>query len=312
MALGLPSTRTDGALSVHASLSGLLAAGERSYSFEFFPPRDDVGEQQLWQAVRRLERLRPTFVSVTYGAGGSTRDRTVRITGRIARETTLTPVAHLTCVSASAAELRQVVGQYADSGVRNVLALRGDPQGGLGTAWQAHPDGLDHADDLVRLVRQAGTFCVGVAAFPDKHPESTDLDQDARVLVGKQAAGADFAITQMFFGVQVYTRLVEAVRALGSDLPIIPGLMPITSLKQVERVAALVGAEVPDWVVNRLVAAGDDPQAVRAEGIEIAAEQAQGLLDAGAPGLHFYTLNRSTATLELYERLDLGRSAVAR
>lgn len=311
MALGLPSTLPDGAPTVHASLRELLAEGGRSFSFEFFPPRDDAGEAMLWAAIRRLERLRPTFVSVTYGAGGTTRDRTVRITERIARDTTLTPVGHLTCVSASATEVRQVIGQYADAGVRNVLALRGDPPDGPGGVWTAHDDGLNHADELVELLRQLGTFCVGVAAFPDRHPESVDLDQDARVLVAKQAAGADFAVTQMFFGVEPYTCLVDKVRALGSDLPIIPGLMPITSLPQIERVAGLVGAAVPSWVVDRLHAAGDDPAAVRAAGIAIATEQARDLLDAGAPGLHFYTLNRSTATMEIYEGLGLDRVVVA-
>src|SRR3954453_23093269 len=159
MATGNPSTLPQ-AEHVTRSIPDVLAAEGTSYSFEFFPPKDDAAEQALWQAIRRLERLRPTFVSVTYGAGGSTRDRTVRITGRIARETTLTPVAHLTCVAASVTELRQVVGQYADSGGRNVLALRGDPERGLGEAWQRHPEGLDHADELVRLIRQSGSFCV--------------------------------------------------------------------------------------------------------------------------------------------------------
>src|SRR3954468_1480014 len=217
------SLRRAGAPSVHDSLSELLASGGRSYSFEFFPPKDDAGEVQLWSALRRLERLRPTFVSVTYGAGGSTRDRTVRITERIARDTTLTPVGHLTCVSASVAQVRQVIGQYADAGVRNVLALRGDPPDGPGGVWTGHEEGLDHADQLVALLRQMGSFCVGVAAFPEKRPESADLAQDAQVLVDKAAAGADFAITQMFFGAHLYTSLVDAVRARGSDLPIIPG-----------------------------------------------------------------------------------------
>lgn len=309
MALGLPSTLPDGAPTVHESLRELLAAGGRSYSFEFFPPRDDAGEAALWQALRRLERLRPTFVSVTYGAGGSTRDRTVRITERIARDTTLTPVAHLTCVSASVTELRQVVGQYADAGVRNVLALRGDPPGGPGEAWTAHPHGLQHADELVSMIRRMGAFCVGVAAFPDKHPESPDLDHDAQVLVRKAAAGADFAVTQMFFDVSAYTGLVERVRARGCDLPVIPGLMPITSRAQIERVAGLVGAPVPSWVVDGLARAGDDPLDVRRAGIAMATRLARDLLDAGAPGLHFYTLNRSTATLEIYEGLGLAAGA---
>jgi methylenetetrahydrofolate reductase (NADPH) len=318
MALGIPSTLPGGPPTVHESLRELLAGGGRSFSFEFFPPKDDAGESQLWSAVRRLERLRPTFVSVTYGAGGSTRDRTIRITERIARDTTLTPVGHLTCVAASEADLRRVIGQYADAGVRNVLALRGDPTGDPtgdpsgDAAWTPHPQGLDHADQLVGLLRRTGAFCVGVAAFPDTHPESADADQDARVLVDKAAAGAEFAITQMFFDVSAYTGLVDRVRGLRCDLPIIPGLMPITSLRQIERVAALVGAAVPAWVVDRLTSAGDDPQRVRRVGMAIAIELARDLLEAGAPGLHFYTLNRSTATMEVYQGLGLGVPAGVR
>lgn len=290
---------------MHESLRDLLACGGRSFSFEFFPPKDDAGESQLWQAIRRLEALRPTFVSVTYGAGGSTRDRTVRITRQIARETTLTPVAHLTCVSASVVELRRVIGQYADAGVRNVLALRGDPPKGLGRPWQAPPGGLQHADELVRLVRAMGSFCVGVAAFPDVHPESPDADHDARVLVAKGEAGAEFAVTQLFLDPARYVDLVARVRALGSDLPIIPGIMPVTSLGQLRRFAELSGVPVPAHVEQRLRDAGDDAAAVRAAGIDIATELCQRVLEAGAPGLHFYTLNRSTATLEVYERLGV-------
>lgn len=311
MAHGLPSTRPGSAATVHESLRGLLADGGRSYSFEFFPPKDDAGEVQLWGAIRRLERLRPTFVSVTYGAGGSTRDRTVRITQRIASDTTLTPVAHLTCVSASVTELRRVIGQYADAGVRNVLAIRGDPPAGLDAEWQPHPEGLQHSDDLVRLVRSMGSFCVGVAAFPDKHPESPSLDHDARVLVAKAEAGAEFAVTQLFLDARAYVDLVERVRAMGCDLPIIPGIMPVTSLAQLRRFAELSGVAVPERIRRRLVDVGDDPAAVRAEGLAIAIELCQALLDADAPGLHFYTLNRSTATLEIYQALGIDAVAAA-
>jgi methylenetetrahydrofolate reductase (NADPH) len=310
MALGLPSMLPGGGPTVHESVRELLAEGGRSFSFEFFPPKDDEGARQLWSALRRLEQLRPTFVSVTYGAGGSTRGRTMQITERIARDTTLTPVGHLTCVAASEAELRQVIGQYADAGVRNVLALRGDPPGQ--GPWAPHPDGFDHAVQLVDLLRRTGSFCVGVAAFPDTHPESPDADHDAQVLVDKASAGAEFAITQMFFDVAAYTGLVGRVRAHGCDLPIIPGLMPITGLRQIERVAGLVGAAVPAWVVDRLIGAGPDPAAVRRAGIMIATDLARDLLDAGAPGLHFYTLNRSTATLEIYQGLGLAAGAGAR
>src|SRR4051794_35496171 len=174
----------------------LLAQGRASYSFEFFPPKTDEGERQLWTAIRELEPLAPTFVSVTYGAGGTTRDRTVRVTERVASETTLTPVGHLTCVGASKSELRQVAGEYADAGVTNVLALRGDPPGGPGAKWEQHDDGFEHALELVEMLRSLGDFCVGVAAFPDGHPESSSLDHDARVLAAKAKAGAEFAVTQ--------------------------------------------------------------------------------------------------------------------
>ncbi|MBA2697849.1 MAG: methylenetetrahydrofolate reductase [NAD(P)H] [Nocardioidaceae bacterium] len=285
-----------------AMLRELLARPGHSYSFEFFPPKDDDGERRLWQAIRELEPLDPTFVSVTYGAGGSTRDRTVRITARIASETTLTPVAHLTCVGHSRDELRSVMGAYADAGVRNVLALRGDPPGGPGKPWIAHPDGLDHADELVALVRSLGDFSVGVAAFPGGHPEAADLDADARVLTAKARAGADFAVTQLFFETEPYVALVRRVEALGCPIPIIPGIMPITDLKQIHRMAELSGTSVPGWVVDRLGELSDADD-VRAVGIELATMLCRELLDAGAPGLHFYTLNRSTATRQIFASL---------
>ncbi len=285
------------------SIPRVLAQEGASYSFEFFPPKDDAGEQTLWEAIRRLERIHPLFVSVTYGAGGSTRDRTVRMTGRIARETTLTPLAHLTCVGSPVAELRQVVGEYAGAGVRNVLALRGDPPGGPGTPWTPHADGLNHADELVALVRSLGSFTVGVAAFPDGHPESSSLDQDADVLVRKADAGAEFAVTQFVFEADSYVRLRDRVVARGRDLPIIPGLMPVTSFAQVRRMAELSGTPLPATVVSRLEAVAGDPGAIHEVGVQIATELSLRLLAEGAPGLHFYTMNRSLATLEVYANL---------
>jgi methylenetetrahydrofolate reductase (NADH) len=287
------------------TIRDLLAGGGRSYSFEFFPPKTDEGERQLWTAIRRLEPLHPTFVSVTYGAGGSTRDRTVRITGRIAQDTTLTPVGHLTCVGASRAELRGVIGSYADAGVRNVLALRGDaPRDAV--EWTPHPQGLRHADELVRLLRELGDFCVGVAAHPEGHPESPDRDTDAKYLAGKAAAGADFAVTQFFFDAVDYVGLVDRVAAYGSDIPIIPGIMPVTNVRQIQRMAELSGAAFPSDLADRLYAVEDSPEEVRRIGVDYACRLCAELLDRGAPGLHFYTLNRSTATLEIYQTLGLG------
>ena len=287
------------------TVAELLAGGDPSYSFEFFPPKDDAGERQLWQAIRRLEPLRPTFVSVTYGAGGSTRERTVRVTERIATDTTLTPMGHLTCVGASRAELRSVIGSYADAGVRNVLALRGDPPTGAGDTWQPHPEGLRYALELVELLRESGRFCVGVAAFPQGHRESRDLDRDARVLADKARAGAQFAVTDLFFAADDYFRLVERVASLGCDLPILPGIMPVTNVRQITRFAELSGNPVPPAIAERLLPVEDDPEQVRQLGVEIATELCEQLLAGGAPGLHFYTLNRSLATLEIYAGLGL-------
>jgi methylenetetrahydrofolate reductase (NADPH) len=282
----------------------MLASPSPSISFEFFPPKDDVSEAALWDAIRRLEAVRPDFVSVTYGAGGSNQDRTVRVTERIARETTLTPLAHLTCVGASVAALRQVVGLYAASGIRNILALRGDPPGNVGGEWVAHPEGLDHAEDLVRLVRTLGDFTVGVAAFPDVHPESPGFDHDVEVLVRKADAGASFAITQMVFDAQTYLRLRDAVAARRT-LPITPGLMPVTNVRQIARMSQLMGTPLPDAVQSRLEAVSDDPAATREVGVQIATELAEQMLAEGAPGLHFITMNRSTATLEVHRNLSL-------
>jgi methylenetetrahydrofolate reductase (NADPH) len=292
-----------------ASIGELLTSGGHSFSFEFFPPKTDEGERHLWQAIRELEALAPTFVSVTYGAGGSTRDRTVRVTQRIQEETTLLPMAHLTCVGSTVAELRSVIGSYADAGLRNVLALRGDPPGGPGSRWEQTEGGLAHADELVRLVRSLGDFSVGVAAFPEGHPESASLDHDARVLAAKQEAGAEFAVTQLFFRAEDYVGLVERARAAGATMPIIPGLMPLTNITQIERFAVLSGTAFPDELAARFRAVGDDPDAVHALGVEAAAELGTELLEAGAPGLHFYTLNRSTSTREIYTGLGLGSSA---
>jgi methylenetetrahydrofolate reductase (NADPH) len=280
--------------------------GERPvFSVEFFPPKDAAGEVELWRAIRRLEPLDPAFVSVTYGAGGSSRDRTIRTTARIATDTTLVPMAHLTAVSHSVAELRQVIGSYAAAGIRNVLAVRGDPPGDPLGEWTSHPDGLDYADELVRLVRGLGDFCVGVAAFPYGHPRSADDTSDFERLLAKMRAGSDFAISQLFLEPDGFLRLRDRLVAAGCEAPLLPGIMPLLSVRTLHRGPELSGAPLPADLVARMERYADDPKAFRAAGLDVTTELCRRLLDEGVQGIHFYTLNRSTATVELVRRLGL-------
>ena len=276
------------------------------FAVEFFPPKDDRGEAELWRAIRRLEVLDPAYVSVTYGAGGSSRDRTVRTVERIATDTTLCSMAHLTAVSHSTDELRHVIGSLAAAGVRNIMALRGDPPGDPLGEWVAHPDGLEYADQLVALIKRSGPFCVGVAAFPYGHPRSAELETDTERLVGKFRAGAEFAVTQLFLEPDGFLRLRDRVAAAGFDQPIIPGIMPLTSEKTFHKGPELSGSPLPAALVERLAPYSGDTAAFRAAGMEVTGELCERLLAEGVPGIHFYCLNRSTATTELVDRLGLA------
>jgi methylenetetrahydrofolate reductase (NADPH) len=286
------------------TIGQLIRDGQRSISFEFMPPRDRAGAEQLWSAISDLEPYQPTFVSVTYGAGGSTRDTTIQITGRIARETTMRALGHLTCVGHTRDELVRIVEAYRAAGVRNNLALRGDPRDGPNAAWVPTPGGLTYASELVELVHGLGGFSIGVAAFPEGHPACASLERDAQVLAAKASAGADFAVTQLFFRPSDYFDLVDRARAAGTDIPILPGIMPITNLGSVRRMAELSGARVPEPLLERFEGL-TEPAEVRREGVRLATELCQQLLVGGAPGLHFYTLNRSRATLEIFEALQI-------
>ena len=280
----------------------LLRRG-RTYSFEFFPPRTPEAEATLEHTLVELAPLHPAFVSVTYGAGGSTRERTHDLVVNINRMTGMTAMAHLTCVGHSCADLEGIVGRYRDAGIDNILALGGDPPAGV----ELPPGELTHAVELVRLIRSVGDFAVGVAAHPEPHPRSPDLATDRRHTAEKLAE-ADFAITQFFFEPHHYFELVESLRALGVDKPVIPGIMPVTNLRQMQRMAELSGAAFPAWLAVRLEAA-ETPEEVARIGVAAATELCAGLLEAGAPGLHFFTMNRSTATREIYAELGLPAKA---
>jgi methylenetetrahydrofolate reductase (NADPH) len=282
-----------------------LANGRPTFSFEFFPPKSPEDESRLWQTIRQLEPLHPSFVSVTYGAGGSTRDHTIEITENIASDTTLLPVAHLTAVNHSVAELRAIIGRLADAGITNMIALRGDPPGNPNGEWTTHPEGLSYAYELVELLRAHGDFCVGVAAFPYKHPQSATVEDDTTRLIEKCQAGADYAITQMFFDADDYLRLRDRVVAAGCDVPILAGLMPVTTMRTIERSEQLSGAPFPPALAAKFEAVADDPKAVRALGIDEGSKLAQRLLDEGVPGLHFITFNFSKATREVWANLAL-------
>ena len=275
-------------------------------SVEFFPPKDISGEERLWQVLAQLAPLKPDFVSVTYGAGGSTRDRTIRVTTEITARTSIPTVAHLTCVGSTKSELSNVLDQYKKAGIESILALRGDPPGGPRSNWQSIPGGFDHADQLVELAIESKDLKVGVAAFPDGHPSSNfDLDKDIEVLLRKEELGASFATTQFFFDVNKWQQLVERLRKRGSKLPIIAGILPITNLKQLNRMVELSGMQIPEQILTRFKDHSEDLNVVREIGIDIATEMGSKLLEMNVPGIHFYTMNSADSTIKIARNLGL-------
>ncbi len=287
-----------------ARIADLLAAG-RTFSFEFFPPKNDGAQLTLGRTIAELEPLGPSFVSVTYGAGGSTRERTHQVVEWVRKETAITPMAHLTCQGHTRDEVGEILANYAAAGVENVLALGGDaPRTSGGSEGVAAASDYRYASDLVDHIAEVGEFSIGVAAHPEVHPRSPDRASDRRLLAAK-LAHADFAITQFFFECEHYIRLVEELADHGVTKPVIPGVMPITNKAQVARMAEMSGAAIPAAILERLDLT-DDPEHARRVGVEVATQLSADLLAAGAPGLHFYTLNRSTATREIYANLGLG------
>ena len=277
-----------------------------TFSIELFPPKDELGESRLWETVDELSALAPDFVSVTYGAGGSTRDRTIRIASELTSHTGIPTVAHLTCVGSTRDELAQILDQYQAAQITTILALRGDPVGGPGAAWTGTPSGFNHADQLVDLAIERGDFRVGVAAFPDGHPASLgDFDTDVATLLRKESLGASFATTQFFFDIAAYKRLVDALDKKGSQLPIIAGVLPVTNLKQLTRMAQLGGTPISSEVTSRFEAIAGDENAVVELGIEIASELCIELIKAGAPGIHFYTMNKAAATAAIVKNAGM-------
>jgi methylenetetrahydrofolate reductase (NADPH) len=291
-------------------ISELFQSGDEPvFSFEFFPPKTDKGHRALLATIEELAPLRPGFVSVTYGAGGSTRDRTIDLVTRIKQTMGIEAMAHLTCVGASRSEIEAVLDKLEASGIENVIALRGDPPQGE-TDFVPHPDGLAHGSDLVGLIReQARPFCVAAAAYPEGHVESPDEQSDLEHLVEKVRAGTDVLITQLFFDNDFYFAFVDKARAAGIDVPIVAGIMPVTNVAQIERFTKMCGATIPRALADRLAPVREDSDAVERVGIEFAVEQCRGLIEGGAPGIHFYTLNKSGSTREILRalrRLEAG------
>lgn len=279
--------------------------GRPVFSFEFFPPKTEEGLRNLFTTVETLAELKPSFVSVTYGAGGSTRELTIDLTARIKREIGIEAMAHLTCVGHSAGEIAGILDRLRDAGIENVLALRGDPPKGE-TQFVRPADGFGYSVELIRFIRPRYDFCLGGACYPEGHVEAVDKEADLRRAKEKQDGGVRFLITQLFFDPADYFRFVERVRALGVTVPIVPGIMPITNVGQVERFTSMCGASIPPALRERLDRVRDDDQAVIATGIEWATDQCRALLAGGAPGIHFYTLNRSLSSRMVYLNLQVS------
>jgi methylenetetrahydrofolate reductase (NADPH) len=289
----------------------IAAKDEPVFSFEFFPPKTDEGERNLRATLESLAELEPDFASVTYGAGGSTRNRTVEVTKWLKREVGVEAMAHLSCVGANREELQAILAGIADAGIDNVLALRGDPPRGEET-WKPHPGGLRYSTELVSLIRSGYQFSVGAACFPEIHPEALDLTHDLRFLKEKVDSGASFLITQLFFDNELYFGFVEEARGFGIDVPILPGIMPITDVAQIKTITGMCGATIPAAVLEALEWRSEDPDAVLQLGVSYATLQCAELLARGAPGVHFYTLNRSPATRAILSALKLLRPWVRR
>ena len=268
-------------------------SGKLRVSFEFFPPKTDAMEARLWETVKRLEPLSPSFVSVTYGAGGSTRERTARTVKRILEETQLTPAAHMTCVDASRDDVDQVVGEFVDMGVKRFVALRGDPSAGVGAAYRPHPDGYANGAELVGAMKRQGDLDISVSAYPEKHPESPDFATDIDMLKRKVDNGATRAITQFFFDNDLYERYVERARRAGIYIPIVPGVLPIHNFTQVANFAGRCGASIPGWLAERFAGLEDEPQIHALVASAVAAEQVLDLMERGIDDFHFYTMNRA-------------------
>ncbi|WP_166142492.1 methylenetetrahydrofolate reductase [NAD(P)H] [Methylosinus sp. RM1] len=271
----------------------LWPPGHFDISYEFFPPKTPEMEAQLWDSIARLAPLKPKFVSVTYGAGGSTRERTHNIVARLAAETDILPAAHLTCVSAARAEIDEIVRDYRNAGVRHIVALRGDPPTGVGTRFEPHPQGYRSSTELVRGIRAIGDFEISVSTYPEGHPESRTIEDDLDALEAKIDAGATRAITQFFFENDVYFRFLDKARARGIKIPIVPGIMPVQNFKQTANFARKAGASVPDWLAHRFEGLDDDPVTRRLIAAAVAAEQVLGLAEGGVKEFHFYTNNRA-------------------